>query len=95
MLARSCWSTGTVIRWALVISFSICMCVLCLFLSHAFSYFQMSQSGPPKPAPATCIFIIHTVLLTEFDGKINCGYSSRGGVRKFHFGRFGEDELVF
>ena len=59
MLARSQWSIGTVIRGALVISFSVCVCVLCLFLSHTFSNFQMSQSGPPKPAPATCISSIH------------------------------------
>jgi len=52
VFARSRWSRGTVIRGALVISFSECVCVLCQFLSHAFSNFQMSQSGPPKPS--TC-----------------------------------------
>ena len=61
MLARSCWSMGTVIRRALVISFSVCVCVLSLFLSHSFSNFQMSQSGPPKLAPVTC-FILNDII---------------------------------
>ena len=59
MLARSRWSISTAIRGALVIFFSVCVCVLCLFLSHAFSNFQMSQSGPPKLAPATCLVFVY------------------------------------
>ena len=56
VLARSRWSISTAIRGAIVISFSVCVCVLCTFLSHAFSNSQMSQSRTPKPAPATCLY---------------------------------------
>ena len=63
VLARSQWSIGTAIRGASVISFSVCVCVLCLFLSHTFSNFQMSQSGTPKPAPATCLYIYYNILV--------------------------------
>ena len=74
MLAHSQWSIGTAIRGALVMSLSVCVCVLCLFQSHAFSNFQMSQSGPLKPAPATCFIINPFLIQNVCHAKISWKY---------------------
>ena len=74
------WSIGTVIRGASVNSLSVCVCVLCLFLSHAFSNFKMSQSGPLKPAPATCFYIfgISCKTMRLFCLEVGCPRRDQG-----------------
>ena len=70
VLARSRWSICTAIRGASVISFSLCVCVLCLFLSNAFFWFSNVLEWATKAGP--CHLFI--VLLWSLKVQISTTY---------------------
>ena len=68
MLALSPWSIGTVVTRASVISFSVCVCVLCLFsvLCGCVTFFLILLQYNIRPPSPNC-----DVCAPEFAARVN------------------------